>query len=107
MFGFHRRTLSLVPVKDLSKYDKLPQLDPELEAEDDSLAGRGDLPSTGWKQLAMIYLTFIAQAYESHTSLPFHTHTPSFPPSHTAKRRQDRGQRVIGWPYQKLTFGAL
>ena len=74
MFGFHRRTLSLVPVKDLSKYDKLPQLDPELEAEDDSLAGRGDLPSTGWKQLAIIYLTFIAQAYEFHTSLPFHTH---------------------------------
>jgi hypothetical protein len=67
MLGFHKRTRSLIPVKDLAKYDKVPshaeedmelsedELDMELNSEPHAKARQ--------MQLALVYAIFLAEAY--------------------------------------------
>lgn len=74
MFGFHRRQRSLIPVKELSKYDvKYEKLDMDMgmEMEDDFEEVVLDEPSKPKsKQLTLIYIIFLAEAYE-HTRSSF------------------------------------
>ena len=63
MLGFHRRTRSLIPVKELGKYDKVP-LQEELYAEEemeryDGMDGGNKSRS---RQLMLVYLVFLAEA---------------------------------------------
>lgn len=68
MLGFHRRTRSLIPVKDLAKYDKVCIV--EEEEDEDLFTGDGacaqsmsDLPSTTRaRQLMLVYMVFLAEA---------------------------------------------
>lgn len=65
MLGFHRRTRSLIPVKDLAKYDKVCIV--EEEEDEDLFTGDGacaqDLPSTRRaRQLILVYMVFLAEA---------------------------------------------
>lgn len=70
MLGFHRRTRSLIPVKDLAKYDKVPLEDEkeelEYDVEDnetlvDEVSEASDKARK--RQLALIYIVFLAEAY--------------------------------------------
>ncbi|KAJ9646521.1 hypothetical protein H2199_002570 [Coniosporium tulheliwenetii] len=61
MLGFHRRQRSLIPVKDLAKYDKLPVVWEEEEEETDCKMSL-DAPEAGQKQLTLIYIVFLAEA---------------------------------------------
>lgn len=64
MLGFHRRTRSLIPVKDLAKYDKVPQIeitqvgDEELDM-DVLPAGNG---KENMRQLTLVYIMLLAEA---------------------------------------------
>ncbi|KAF2750929.1 MFS general substrate transporter [Sporormia fimetaria CBS 119925] len=64
MLGFHRRTRSLIPVKDLAKYDKVPQVEEkEVEEEDvevEMVAG-AEMKERR-RQLALVYVLFLAEA---------------------------------------------
>lgn len=72
MLGFHRRTRSLIPVKDLAKYDKVPQVD-EVEVNEDELeleldaeyaaAGTMATAKEQGRQLTLVYFMFLAEAY--------------------------------------------
>jgi hypothetical protein len=66
MLGFHRRTRSLIPVKELGKYDKVAveEMDEELYVEeeaDDYNAMDGHDKSVS-RQLMLVYLVFLAEA---------------------------------------------
>jgi len=65
MLGFHRRTRSLIPVKELAKYDILPLAEEQAELEEDVVV---QVPSditakVRYKQLALVYMVFLAEAY--------------------------------------------
>jgi len=66
MLGFHRRTRSLIPVKDLGKYDKVQQEeeDEELYAEEemDSYNAPEMTDRSRSRQLMLVYLVFFAEA---------------------------------------------
>jgi hypothetical protein len=65
MLGFHRRTRSLIPVKELGKYDKVPleeqeeqYVEEELEIHDVTDAK----DKSRSRQLMLVYLVFLAEA---------------------------------------------
>jgi hypothetical protein len=68
MLGFHRRTRSLIPVKDLGKYDKVAMVEEEEadelyadeEMESHSVPDRTDMSQR--TQLILVYLVFVAEA---------------------------------------------
>jgi len=67
MLGFHRRTRSLIPVKDLAKYDKVSVVEEEEELlTGDDVYAQG-IPGTSspvrTRQLMLVYLVFLAEAY--------------------------------------------
>jgi hypothetical protein len=68
MLGFHRRTRSLIPVKELAKYDKVPLIEEEEDAEIFGDELNMDIASratngTRWRQLMLVYVMFLAEAY--------------------------------------------
>jgi hypothetical protein len=68
MLGFHRRTRSLIPVKELGKYDKVPMQEEEqmmpLEVEEEeSFNYTGGEERGRRRQLLLVYLVFLAEAY--------------------------------------------
>jgi hypothetical protein len=68
MLGFHRRTRSLIPVKDLGKYDKVPLEDEETDVESNVDEMESEIMADGpskahRRQLLLVYLVFIAEAY--------------------------------------------
>ncbi|KAF2869375.1 major facilitator superfamily domain-containing protein [Massariosphaeria phaeospora] len=74
MLGFHRRTRSLIPVKELAKYDKIP-----LNEEEEMEVGRDELetdmlPSASIKsrrrQLMLVYIVFLAEAIMASSLQP-------------------------------------
>ncbi|KAI9792907.1 MAG: hypothetical protein M1835_007586 [Candelina submexicana] len=61
MIGLHRRTRSLIPVKDLDKYEK--KTEPVYqEPEEDDYTIAVDVPKVTQKQLTIIYILFLAEA---------------------------------------------
>jgi hypothetical protein len=66
MLGFHRRTRSLIPVKDLGKYDKVAEEEEEEdqyadeEIESHSAPDQTDMSQR--TQLILVYLVFVAEA---------------------------------------------
>lgn len=65
MLGFHRRTRSLIPVKDLAKYDIVSVVEEEedryaeeMEAHDASEV----MDKSRQRQMVLIYLIFLAEA---------------------------------------------
>lgn len=71
MLGFHRRTRSLIPVKDLAKYDMVPLHDEEEEEmesdgeDSDTLVDETSEATDKARktQLTLIYVVFLAEAY--------------------------------------------
>lgn len=65
MLGFHRRTRSLIPVKELGKYDKVPQQE-EVYVEEEEVGSYDSVTDAGNKsrtrQLMLVYLVFLAEA---------------------------------------------
>lgn len=70
MLGFHKRTRSLIPVKELAKYDVVPveeesygyESESEEEMEKQS-TNATDSTTTSWRrQLLLVYLIFFAEA---------------------------------------------
>ncbi|EAT77476.1 hypothetical protein HBH56_212670 [Parastagonospora nodorum] len=74
MLGFHRRTRSLIPVKELGKYDKVPaqELEEELYAEEE--ADNFDIASgqdkSRSRQLMLVYIVFLAEAIMASSLQP-------------------------------------
>jgi hypothetical protein len=66
MLGFHRRTRSLIPVKDLGKYDKVQMKEEELYEEDEEEMESYNAPdakdASRSRQLMLVYLVFLAEA---------------------------------------------
>lgn len=66
MLGFHRRTRSLIPVKDLAKYDKVPTGDEEEDVYGMEAIPTHEMPQvadkTQHRQLLLVYLVFLAEA---------------------------------------------
>jgi len=74
MLGFHRRTRSLIPVKDLGKYDIVATIEEEEEDEDEEQQQRDikeetesqDAPDGEDRarraQLMLVYFVFLAEA---------------------------------------------
>lgn len=67
MLGFHRRTRSLIPVKDLAKYDKLMQDEDEMDMGLEVQEGEFDVTSKAavksrHRQMFLIYVVFLAEA---------------------------------------------
>lgn len=66
MFGFHRRTRSLIPVKDLGKYEKVDVTEEEeemmMEEEEEFDSETLGSASTNRMQLTWIYVIFLAEA---------------------------------------------
>jgi hypothetical protein len=64
MLGFHRRTRSLIPVKELGKYDKVPVEEEEVYVEEE--LERYDAmdvkDKSRTRQLMLVYLVFLAEA---------------------------------------------
>jgi hypothetical protein len=67
MLGFHRRTRSLIPVKELGRYDKVPMQEEELYCEEEEVEKEkydvtdGQDNARG-RQLMLVYLVFLAEA---------------------------------------------
>jgi hypothetical protein len=67
MLGFHRRTRSLIPVKELGRYDKVPMQEQELYVDEEEVEKErydvtdGNDKSRG-RQLMLVYLIFLAEA---------------------------------------------
>ena len=70
MLGFHRRTRSLIPVKELAKYDVVP-FEEEMylydsDAEEETEKHNTDTPGLTIRsqriQLLLVYLVFFAEA---------------------------------------------
>ena len=66
MLCFHRRTRSLIPVKDLAKYDKVSMVEEEeVPYVDEELEVHGALDATDksrQRQLMLVQLIFLAEA---------------------------------------------
>jgi hypothetical protein len=66
MLGFHRRTRSLIPVKDLGKYDKVAMVEEEEEEYADQEMEIHSAPKgtdrSQRTQLILVYLIFAAEA---------------------------------------------
>lgn len=66
MLGFHRRTRSLIPVKDLAKYDKVAEEEEEEEMSEDGETLVDEVSEaaekTRGRQLVLIYVVFLAEA---------------------------------------------
>jgi hypothetical protein len=67
MLGFHRRTRSLIPVKDLGKYDKVAMIEEEeeeqyVEEEMESPSAPDGADMSQRMQLILVYLVFAAEA---------------------------------------------
>jgi hypothetical protein len=66
MLGFHRRTRSLIPVKDLGKYDKVAMAEEEEERDGEEEMDMQSAPDGADKsrrsQLMLVYLIFLAEA---------------------------------------------
>jgi tetrahydromethanopterin S-methyltransferase subunit A len=66
MLGFHRRTRSLIPVKDLGKYDKVAMVVEEEERDGEEEMECYSAPDGADKsrrtQLILVYLIFLAEA---------------------------------------------
>jgi hypothetical protein len=66
MLGFHRRTRSLIPVKDLGKYDKVAMVEEEEERDGEEEMEMHSAPDGADKsrrsQLMLVYLIFLAEA---------------------------------------------
>jgi hypothetical protein len=67
MLGFHRRTRSLIPVKELGRYDKVPMQEEELYVDEEEVEKeRYDVTDENnksrGKQLMLVYLVFLAEA---------------------------------------------
>ncbi|KAF2013113.1 MFS general substrate transporter [Aaosphaeria arxii CBS 175.79] len=67
MLGFHRRTRSLIPVRDLARYDKVPMVDDEAELEVESADGDTDTKNGQWlgnrkRQMVLIYAIYLAES---------------------------------------------
>jgi hypothetical protein len=66
MLGFHRRTRSLIPVKDLGKYDKVAMVEEEEERDAEEEMECQSAPNGADKskktQLMLVYLIFLAEA---------------------------------------------
>lgn len=64
MLGFHKRTRSLIPVKDLAKYDKI-LLNEETDVEENEWEPdmTPEIPNKArGKQLMLVYAIFLAEA---------------------------------------------
>lgn len=73
MLGFHRRTRSLIPVKDLAKYDKVPmieeeELELEVEMEDGELEDA--TAKARQRQLILVFVVFLAEAIMASSLQP-------------------------------------
>ncbi|KAF2729674.1 MFS general substrate transporter [Polyplosphaeria fusca] len=62
MLGFHRRTRSLIPVKDLAKYDKIALDEEEVEEELQGVEELEPVVKADHKQLTLVYIIFLAEA---------------------------------------------
>ena len=66
MLGFHRRTRSLIPVKDLGKYDKVAMVEEEeeldVEEEMEMHNAQDGADKSRRSQLMLVYLIFLAEA---------------------------------------------
>ena len=66
MLGFHRRTRSLIPVKDLGKYDKVAMVEEEEELDVEEEMEMHNAPDGADKsrrsQLMLVYLICLAEA---------------------------------------------
>jgi hypothetical protein len=66
MLGFHRRTRSLIPVKELGKYDKIPVQEEEeelyVQEEEQSYNVTDVEDRSRSRQLLLVYLVFLAEA---------------------------------------------
>jgi len=70
MLGFHKRTRSLIPVKELAKYDVLPveeelygyESESEEELEKQSTDATDLTTSSRRRQLLLVYVIFFAEA---------------------------------------------
>lgn len=74
MLGFHRRTRSLIPVKDLAKYDKVSQVE-EMEVDDEfdaeyAAAGSMAMAKEQGRQLTLVYFMFLAEAIMASSLQP-------------------------------------
>jgi hypothetical protein len=67
MLGFHKRTRSLIPVKDLAKYDKVSShVEEEMDLSEDELdidLNSEPQAKARQMQLALVYAIFLAEAY--------------------------------------------
>ncbi|KAF2025821.1 MFS general substrate transporter [Setomelanomma holmii] len=72
MLGFHRRTRSLIPVKELGKYDKLPVVEQELYAEEEteSYTTPDVMDKPRSRRLMLVYLVFLAEAIMASSLQP-------------------------------------
>jgi hypothetical protein len=70
MLGFHKRTRSLIPVKELAKYDVVPveeelygyESESEEELEKQSTDATDMTATPRRRQLLLVYLVFFAEA---------------------------------------------
>lgn len=68
MLGFHRRTRSLIPVKDLGKYDIVSTIEEEeeeereVEEETESQGAPDGEDRARRAQLMLVYFVFLAEA---------------------------------------------
>lgn len=64
MLGFHKRTRSLIPVKDLSKYDRVSAKEADLYVEDEEIITTASFEAdrSRSRQLMLVYLVFLAEA---------------------------------------------
>ncbi|EUC36006.1 hypothetical protein COCCADRAFT_2888 [Bipolaris zeicola 26-R-13] len=73
MLGFHRRTRSLIPVKDLGKYDKVSMVEEEEQEIEEEMESQ-DIPDSADKsqrgQLVLVYLVFFAEAIMASSLQP-------------------------------------
>jgi MFS family permease len=69
MLGFHRRTRSLIPVKDLAKYDHVATVDEDevVEAELEIVEASGHADR---RQLTLVYIIFLAEAVMASSLQP-------------------------------------
>jgi len=72
MLGFHRRTRSLIPVKELGKYDKVPACEEEIyvEEQEESYYGGEVKDRSRGRQLMLVYLVFLAEAIMASSLQP-------------------------------------
>ncbi|KAF1839914.1 MFS general substrate transporter [Cucurbitaria berberidis CBS 394.84] len=74
MLGFHRRTRSLIPVKDLAKYDKVSLVEDEEEWYDEEEMEVASAPDavdrSRQRQMMLVYLVFLAEAIMASSLQP-------------------------------------